>query len=381
MDYTLLQHYWWFLISFLGALLLFLLFVQGGQTLIYQIAQSELERTMLVNSMGRKWEFTFTTLVTFGGAFFASFPLFYSTSFGGAYWVWMAILFCFILQAVAYEFRTKAGNLLGTRSYEAFLLINGFGGLFLLGTAVGTFFTGSAFLVNKENLTDLLMPVISTWEHPLHGLEALFNPRNLLLGASVLFLGRTLGALYFMNNIKDDTLFERSRKQVRINGVLFLLCFLPFLGATLMADGFAVHAETGVVFMEPYKYALNLIAMPAIAAILLIGILLVLYGFGRAGFSTHFTQGIWFSGSGTILTVLALFLILGYNNTAYYPSTTDLQSSLTLSNSCSSEFTLLVMSYVSLMIPFVFAYSFYVWRALDRKPIDREEMSGSEHKY
>lgn len=381
MDYTFLQHYWWFIISLLVALLVFLLFVQGGQTLIYQIARTELERTMLINSIGRKWEFTFTTLVTFGGAFFASFPLFYSTSFGGAYWVWMAILFCFVIQAVAFEFRTKAGNLLGTRTYECFLLINGFGGLFLLGTAVGTFFTGSEFLVNKANLTDIMMPVISTWEHPLHGLEALANPRNLLLGAAILFLGRTLGSLYFMNNIADDTIFTRSRQQVRINAVLFLLCFLPFLGWTLLADGFAVNPDSGVVFMEPYKYALNLIQMPAVAVTFLVGVVLVLFGIGKASFSQHATSGIWFSGVGTVLTVLALFLMIGYNNTAYYPSTTDLQSSLTIFNSSSSDFTLRVMSYVSLIIPFVLTYIFYTWRALDRKPIDREEMGGSDHKY
>ncbi|MGL4410540.1 MAG: cytochrome d ubiquinol oxidase subunit II [Bacteroidales bacterium] len=381
MDYTLLQHYWWLIISLLGALLVFLLFVQGGQTLIYQIGKTELERTMLINSIGRKWEFTFTTLVTFGGAFFASFPLFYSTSFGGAYWVWMAILFCFIIQAVSFEFRTKAGNFLGSKTYESFLLINGFGGVFLLGTAVGTFFTGSEFTVNMNNLTDVFMPVISTWDNPLHGLEALLNPRNLLLGGAVLFLARTLGALYFINNIDDDTIFERSKRQVMVNAIVFLALFLPFLIWTLLSNGYSLDPVTGNIFMEKYKYAINYIEMPIIGAILLIGVVLVLIGIGKTVLSTKYNKGIWFSGLGTILTVLSLFLILGYNNTSYYPSSSDLQSSLTIFNSSSSEFTLTVMSYVSIIIPFVLAYIFYAWRSLDRKPIDRVEMSGSDHKY
>ncbi|MGL5893471.1 MAG: cytochrome d ubiquinol oxidase subunit II [Bacteroidales bacterium] len=381
MDYTLLQHYWWLIISLLGALLVFLLFVQGGQTLIYQIGKTELERTMLINSIGRKWEFTFTTLVTFGGAFFASFPLFYSTSFGGAYWVWMAILFCFIIQAVSFEFRTKAGNFLGKKTYESFLLINGFGGVFLLGTAVGTFFTGSEFTVNMNNLTDVFMPVISTWDNPLHGLEALLNPRNLLLGGAVLFLARTLGALYFINNIDDDTIFERSKRQVMVNAIVFLALFLPFLIWTLLSNGYSLDPVTGNIFMEKYKYAINYIEMPIIGAILLIGVVLVLIGIGKTVLSTKYNKGIWFSGLGTILTVLSLFLILGYNNTSYYPSSSDLQSSLTIFNSSSSEFTLTVMSYVSIIIPFVLAYIFYAWRSLDRKPIDRVEMSGSDHKY
>lgn len=381
MDYTLLQHYWWLIISLLGALLVFLLFVQGGQTLIYQIGKTELERTMLINSIGRKWEFTFTTLVTFGGAFFASFPLFYSTSFGGAYWVWMAILFCFIIQAVSFEFRTKAGNFLGSKTYESFLLINGFGGVFLLGTAVGTFFTGSEFTVNMNNLTDVFMPVISTWDNPLHGLEAVLNPRNLLLGGAVLFLARTLGALYFINNINDDTIFERSKRQVMVNAILFLALFLPFLIWTLLSNGYSLDPVTGNIFMEKYKYAINYIEMPIIGAILLIGVVLVLVGIGKTVLSTKYNKGIWFSGLGTILTVLSLFLILGYNNTSYYPSSSDLQSSLTIFNSSSSEFTLTVMSYVSIIIPFVLAYIFYAWRSLDRKPIDRAEMSGSDHKY
>ncbi|MGL4994380.1 MAG: cytochrome d ubiquinol oxidase subunit II [Bacteroidales bacterium] len=381
MDYTLLQHYWWLIISVLGALLVFLLFVQGGQTMIYQIGKTELEKTMLINSIGRKWEFTFTTLVTFGGAFFASFPLFYSTSFGGAYWVWMAILFCFIIQAVSFEFRTKAGNFLGAKTYEVFLLINGFGGVFLLGCAVGTFFTGSEFSVNLNNITDIFMPIISTWDNPFHGLEAVLNPRNLLLGGAVLFLSRTLGALYFMNNIKDDTIFTRSKKQVMINASVFLILFLPFLVWTLLSDGFAVDPNSGEVFMQEYKYAMNLIEMPLVATILILGVLLVLFGIARAILTDYFNKGIWFSGLGTFLTVLSLFLILGYNNTAYYPSSSNIQSSLTIFNSSSSEFTLTVMSYVSIMIPFVLTYIFFAWRALDRKAIDREEMSGSDHKY
>lgn len=379
MSYTFFQQYWWFLISLLGGLLVFLLFVQGGQSLLYTIAKNELERKMLVNSLGRKWEFTFTTLVTFGGAFFASFPLFYSTSFGGAYWVWILILVCFVLQAVSYEFRTKAGNLLGQKTYELFLLLNGLLGTILLGAAVATFFTGSEFSVNKENLTDPIMPVISSWQNPLHGLEAALNVRNLLLGLGVFFLARTLASLYFMNNINDETIFGRAKKQTLINGALFLVFFLGFLIWTLCSEGFAVNPSTGEVFMEKYKYFNNLIQMPIVLAVFLIGVVLLLYGLIRSQSKKPFKKGIWFAGIGTVLAVLCLFLIAGYNNTAYYPSTYDLQSSLTIYNSSSSLFTLRVMSVVSLLIPFVLAYIFYAWRSLDKKKIDKEEMEDEKN--
>ncbi|MEA4967335.1 MAG: cytochrome d ubiquinol oxidase subunit II [Bacteroidaceae bacterium] len=382
MDYNFFIQYWWFVISLLGAILVFLLFVQGGQTLIPQLGKSEIEKTMMVNSIGRKWEFTFTTLVTFGGAFFAAFPLFYSTSFGGAYWVWMIILFCFIIQAVSFEFRKKENNFLGEKTYNTFLLINGFGGTFLLGVDVGTFFTGSEFVVNKENIANPIMPIISQWTNPLHGLEALANPRNLLLGLVVLFLSRTLGSLYFINNINDQTLQERAKKALKVCGTVFVVLFVTFLTITFLSEGFAVDKETGLVSMEKYKYFNNLIEMPVILAMLLIGVVLVLYGLARTMFSKIiFRKGIWFAGIGTVLAVLSLFLIAGYNNTAYYPSTFNLQSSLTIYNSSSSLFTLKVMSIVSLIIPFVLAYIFYAWRKMDKVSITKEEMQGDGHKY
>ncbi|MFZ4456620.1 MAG: cytochrome d ubiquinol oxidase subunit II [Bacteroidales bacterium] len=382
MDYVLLQQYWFFLVSLLGALLVFLLFVQGGQTLLYTVGKTELEQTMLVNSLGRKWEFTFTTLVTFGGAFFASFPLFYSTSFGGAYWVWMVILFCFILQAVAYEFRSKAGNVLGKKTFEIFLMINGFGGVVLLGAAVGTFFTGSEFIVNKMNLTNELSPAISQWQNPLHGLEAALNLLNLLLGLAVLFLSRLMASLYFINNINDEAIVTRSRKQLLINTVLFLATFLPFLVWVLLKDGYAVDPVSQIVSMQPYKYFFNLIQMPVLLVVLLIGVVSLLFGIIKTLLKAEYKGGIWFAGIGAVLAVLVLFLISGLNNTAYYPSNSDLQSSLTIGNSCSSPFTLTAMSWVSLLIPFVLAYIFYAWRAINAKPIDKAEMtSKEEHLY
>lgn len=381
MNYIFLQQYWWFLISLLGAILVFLLFVQGGQTLIYRIGKNDLEQTMLINSLGRKWEFTFTTLVTFGGAFFASFPLFYSTSFGGAYWLWMIILFCFIVQAVSYEYRSKKGNLLGKRVYEIFLFINGVGGLFLLGTFVGTMFNGSDFIVNKSNLTDIANPVISSWTNSLHGLESILNPFNTILGIAVFFLARSLASLYFINSINDETIEKRSRKQLMINIALFLLFFLTFLVYILLKNGFAVDAETGTVYMEKSKYFHNLIEMPVLLMILLLGVVSLLYGVIKSLLKTAFKKGIWFAGTGTILVVLVLFLIAGWNNTSYYPSNADIQSSLTIQNSSSSFFTLKVMSIVSLLIPFVAAYIFYAWRAINKKPIDKDEMLSKDHKY
>ena len=380
-TYILLQQYWWFLVSLLGALLVFLLFVQGGQSLLFTIGKTEVEQKMIMNSTGRKWEFTFTTLVTFGGAFFASFPLFYSTSFGGAYWVWMLILLCFVLQAVSYEYQSKKGNLLGKKTYRIFLILNGVLGPLLLGTAVATFFNGAEFIINKEQLSEVAMPVISTWANPLHGLEAAFNPWNLMLGLAVFFLSRVLALLYFINNINDATLYTRCRSQLRKETIPFLLFFLAFVIHLVLMDGFAVDPQSQVVFMQPFKYFINLKQMPIVAAVLLIGVIAVLMGISKTIFVEGWKKGIWFTGVGTVLTVLALLLCAGWNHTAYYPSLADLQSSLTIQNSCSSPFTLKVMSIVSLLIPFVLAYIYYAWRALDLRKIDSQEMDESHHAY
>ena len=373
-TYIFLQQYWWFVVSLLGAILVFLLFVQGGNSLIFCLGKTEEQRKMIINSTGRKWEFTFTTLVTFGGAFFASFPLFYSTSFGGAYWLWMIILFTFVLQAVSYEFQSKAGNLLGKKAYRVFLVLNGVVGPVLLGGAVATFFTGSAFYINKGNIADTMMPVISSWANAGHGLDALLNPWNVVLGLAVFFLARILGSLYFINNISDADLVKRCRRALWGNTGLFLIFFLSFVIRTLLAEGYAVNPENGDIFMEPYKYLTNFIEMPVVLVVFLIGVLAVLWGIIRTLWKPAFDKGIWFAGAGTVLTVLALLLVAGYNNTAYYPSTADLQSSLTLANSCSSQFTLRVMAYVSILVPFVLAYIFYAWRSIDRKKIDAKEM-------
>ena len=380
-TYILLQQYWWFLVSLLGALLVFLLFVQGGQSLLFTIGKTEVEQKMIMNSTGRKWEFTFTTLVTFGGAFFASFPLFYSTSFGGAYWVWMLILLCFVLQAVSYEYQSKKGNLLGKKTYRIFLILNGVLGPLLLGTAVGTFFTGAEFVVNKEQLSEVAMPVISSWANPLHGLEAAFNPWNLMLGLAVFFLSRVLALLYFINNINDTNIYDRCRSQLRKETIPFLLFFLAFVINLVLTEGFAVDPQSQVVFMQPFKYFINLTQMPTVGAVLLIGVIAVLMGISKTIFVKGWKKGIWFTGVGTVLTVLALLLCAGWNDTAYYPSLADLQSSLTIHNSCSSPFTLKVMSFVSLLIPFVLAYIYYAWRALDLRKIDSKEMGESHHAY
>ena len=379
-TYILLQQYWWFIVSLLGAMLVFLLFVQGGQTLIYTLGKNETERTMLVNALGRKWEFTFTTLVTFGGAFFASFPLFYSTSFGGAYWVWIAILFCFIVQAISYEYRTKPNNFLGQRTYEAFLFVNGLLGTILLGTAVATFFTGSMFSVEKMNLTNIANPIISSWKTPWHGLEAAINFHNLSLGLAVFFLARILAILYFMNSIANENIFERAKKQLLYNTIPFLVFFLTFVVWLILRDGFAVNPTNGQVSMESFKYLHNLIAMPVVLILFLIGDVLVLWGIWKS-FISKYTKGIWFTGIGTVLTVLSLFLVAGYNNTAYYPSTYNLQSSLTIYNSSSSKFTLTVMSFVSLLVPFVLAYIWYSWKSINSKMIDEDEMKQDGHVY
>ena len=380
-TYIFLQHYWWFIVSLLGAILVFLLFVQGGNSLLFRLGRTDEERLLLVNSTGRKWEFTFTTLVTFGGGFFASFPLFYSTSFGGAYWLWMIILFSFVLQAVSYEFQSKLGNLLGKRTYQYFLVINGIVGPVLLGAAVATFFNGSNFLVGKDNLTELGMPIISQWANGWHGLDAFANPWNLILGFAVFFLSRLLGTLYFINNIRHADLESRFRRQLITDAVPFLLFFLAFVVRTLCKEGFAVDPATGVIVMESFKYLHNFLAMPVLALLFLAGVLLVLFGLVKSVLRPSFVRGIWYSGIGTVLVVLSLFLVVGYHHTAYYPSVADLQSSLTLSNSCSSQFTLQTMAYVSLLIPFVLAYIIYVWRAIDRKPITTDELRQDDHAY
>ena len=375
-----LQHYWWFLISLLGALLVFLLFVQGGQGLLYTMGRTEAERDLVVNALGRKWEFTFTTLVTFGGAFFASFPLFYSTSFGGAFYVWMAILLVFVVQAVSYEYRRKPSNVLGQRTYEAFLVLNGVAGPLLLGVAVGTFFTGAEFTVNRMNMAAVGGDTaISQWATPWHGLEALTDARNLLLGVAVFALSRVLAFHFFLNNLDDETLRLRARRLSCGYSLLFLAAFLAFFGWLLCSDGRAIDPASGTVSIEPYKYLHNLLAMPAVAIVLLAGVAAVLWGLWRGGRNGS-RRAIWFRGAGTILTVLALLLLAGWNDTCYYPSLTDMQSSLAITNSSSSLFTLKVMSVVSLLIPFVAAYIWYAWRALTR-PISEREVEEAEHKY
>ena len=375
-----LQHYWWFLISLLGALLVFLLFVQDGQGLLYTMGRTEAERDLVVNALGRKWEFTFTTLVTFGGAFFASFPLFYSTSFGGAFYVWMAILLVFVVQAVSYEYRRKPSNVLGQRTYEAFLVLNGVAGPLLLGVAVGTFFTGAEFTVNRMNMAAVGGDTaISQWATPWHGLEALTDARNLLLGVAVFALSRVLALHFFLNNLDDETLRLRARRLSCGYSLLFLAAFLAFFGWLLCSDGRAIDPASGTVSIEPYKYLHNLLAMPAVAIVLLAGVAAVLWGLWSGGRNGS-RRAIWFSGAGTILTVLALLLLAGWNDTCYYPSLTDMQSSLAITNSSSSLFTLKVMSVVSLLIPFVAAYIWYAWRALTR-PISEREVEEAEHKY
>lgn len=373
-TYSFLQHYWWFLVSLLGALLVFLMFVQGANSLVFNLGKTEQERRMVVNSTGRKWETTFTTLVTFGGAFFASFPLFYSTSFGGAYWLWMIILFSFVVQAVSYEFQNKLGNILGVKTFQWCLVINGILGPVLLGGAVATFFNGSNFLVDKINITNGMAPVISRWANYSHGLDALLDVWNVVLGLAVFFLARILGLLYIINNVADDTLRARSRKHLIYNTGAFLLLFLPFLIRTLLKDGFAYDPATGVISMESMKYLYNLLDMWYLAIVLLIGVVLLLFGIVKTVLSNTYIKGIWPAGIGVVLVVLVLLLIAGWNNTAYYPSNADLQSSLTIMNSSSSEFTLRTMAIVSLFIPFVLAYIVYVWHAMDSKKITKEEI-------
>jgi len=365
----------------IGGIFAFLLFVQGGQSMIFSLGKDEKGRATIVNILGRKWEYTFTTLVTFGGAFFASFPLFYSTSFGGAYWVWMLILLCFVIQAVSYEYQSKPNNVFGKKTYRVFLLINGFLGTFLVGAALATFFTGSDFLVNKSNIANVVAPTISAWGNDWHGLEALAEPRCWLLGLTVFFLARTLACLFFVNRLKDEEMVDRSRKALFTNGIPFVIFFLSFVIWTFIADGFAVNPDTQQVYMAAHKYFFNMIEMPMVGIVFLVGVLLVLYGLGRTMFDKKFSKGIWFAGVGTVLTVCMLLLVTGYNNTAYYPSSTDLASSLTIFNSSSSEFTLTVMSIVSLLVPFVLAYIIYAWNSLEKKRFDIKDTQEDGHSY
>jgi cytochrome d ubiquinol oxidase subunit II len=367
-----LQQYWYVIVSLLGSILVFLFFVQGGQTFLFRIGKSESERTILVNTLGRKWEFTFTTLVTFGGAFFASFPLFYATSFGGAYWVWMLILFAFVIQAVSYEFRTKVGNFLGKRVYENFLFINGLLGTFLVGVAVATFFSGSQFSLNEMNNV--------SWANGAHGLEAALNPFNLSLGLTVFFLARVLGLLYFMKTIDNDNIIARSKKELRRNAIPFVASFLLFAVWLMLRKGFALNPETGEIFMEQFKYFHNLMAMPWVLVMFIMGVLAILGGIAIGLFKDR-GNGIWFAGPGTVLVVFSLFMLAGFNDTAFYPSSYDLQSSLTIQNASSTHYTLVAMSWVSLFIPFVLTYIIFAWRALNKKKIDEKEMQEEHHVY
>ncbi len=381
MTYSFLQHYWWFLVSLLGALLVFLMFVQGANSMLRSLGWTEEGKRLVINSTGRKWEFTFTTLVTFGGAFFASFPLFYSTSFGGAYWLWMIILFTFVLQAVSYEFQNKLGNFLGPRTFQFFLVLNGILGPLLLGGAVATFFEGSNFIVEKSNIIDATAttPIISYWANASHGLDALLNPWVLVFGLAVVFLARTLGTLYVMNNVADEDI--RSRGSVRLIGtaVPFVVLFVAYLIHLLLKDGYAYTAD-GTIVMEPHKYLDNLLAMWPVFILLLVGIVLVLWGIGKTIVSKDYVKGIWPAGIGTVVTVLCLLLCAGWNMTAFYPSTADLQSSLTIENACSSYFTLNTMFYVSLLIPFVLAYIVYCWRKIDARKLTADEIK-TDHAY
>lgn len=378
-----LQNYWWLLISVLGAVLVFLLFVQGGQSMLFE-SNDKMQRQLIVNSMGRKWELTFTTLVTFGGAFFASFPLFYSTSFGGAYWLWILILFSFVVQAVSYEYRNKRGNIYGTATFDTFLFINGCVGCILLGVAVSMFFFGAEFTVTKTNMVGGQSPVISQWAST-HGFEAIFCWKNLVLGVAVLFLARMQACMYMMNNIADDPkFFDILRRRALVNGLIFVVFFLWFLAMVLLATGYkAVTNEFGIttVTAVEYKYALNYIEMWWALAALAIGVVMVLFGLGKSVFSKHYTKGIWWTGLGTVLVVLSLFWVAGYNDTAYYPSLLDNASSLSIRNSSSSEFTLTAMSYVSIIIPFVLAYIAYVWHSMDKKKLTPGEIETTSHKY
>ncbi|MBN1116611.1 MAG: cytochrome d ubiquinol oxidase subunit II [Bacteroidales bacterium] len=370
-NYIILQHYWFFIDALLGGLLVFLLFVQGGQTFIFSLTKDEKEKTLIVNTLGRKWEFTFTTLVTFGGAFFASFPLFYSTSFGGAYWVWILILFAFVIQAVSYEFRTRPNNFLGQKTFEVFLFLNGALGTILLGTAVATFFTGAMFEISPARSVE--------WKTPYRGLEAALNIHNLSLGLAVFFLARVNALLYFLNSIDDDNLIYRAKKALWPNTIGFLITFLTFVIWLMVREGFAVNPDTREVFMEPFKYLHNLIQMPLVGLSFLAGVVLVLFGLAKALFLGKANRAVFYTGFGTVITVVALFLIAGFNNTAFYPSQADINSSLTIINASSSHFTLKAMAIVSIMVPFVLGYIVYFWRAMNKKPMTKQELDSHEN--
>lgn len=374
MSLIALQQYWWVIVSILASVLVFLMFVQGGQTLIYTLGKTDDQRNLIINSLGRKWELTFTTLVTFGGAFFASFPLFYSTSFGGAYWVWMAILLAFVIQAVSYEYRSKKGNIYGKRTFETLLFINGTLGTILIGTAVGTFFNGSMFSVEKSNISRIYDSAISRWQTPFHGLEAVLNWHNVALGFSVFFLARVLGILYIVNSVNDEKIINRSVKHMWYNAVPFLGFFLAFLTGLLIKEGFAVNPQSGLVTMEKYKYFTNLLEMPFVSLILLTGVILVLFGIVKFILKKN-TKSFWFTSIGTVMTVFSLFLVAGFNNTAYYPSIYNLQNSLTIQNSSSSHYTLVAMSYVSLFIPFVIGYIYWVWSSINKDQVSSSELN------
>ncbi len=371
-SHIFLQHYWWIIISLLAAFLVFLMFVQGGQSLIFSLPKTDLHKTMIINAMGRKWEFTFTTLVTFGGAFFASFPLFYATSFGGAYWVWITILFSFIIQAIAYEYRSKPANIYGRKTFDIFLFLNGSLGPFLIGVAVATFFTGSQFKLNDMNQVK--------WATPWLGLEALSGIRNLALGFAVLFIARVNGLLYLINTVDDDELCRRASERLIVNSLIFIITFLFFVIAILFSEGLSVDIGSGEIFVEKYKYLHNFIAMPLVLTLFLAGVVSVLYGIWSTIF-TRSKRGIWFSGTGTIFAVFSLFLTAGFNGTPFYPSAYDNQSSLTIYNSSSSLFTLKTMMFVSFILPFVFAYIWVAWKAINKKKISEDEMTGSGHLY
>ena len=380
-TYSFLQHYWWFLVSLLGALLVFLMFVQGANSMVRTLGYTDEGRRLIVNSTGRKWEFTFTTLVTFGGAFFASFPLFYSTSFGGAYWLWMIILFTFVLQAVSYEFQNKLGNLLGAKTFQIFLMVNGFVGPLLLGGAVATFFEGSNFIVVKDNLinAESFTPVISHWAKASHGLDALLNPWVLVFGLAVMFLARVLGTLYIINNVNNDDLRTRASFQLLASSIAFVVLFVVYLVHLLLKDGYA-YDDGGLIVVESYKYLHNFLDMWYLLIMLVIGVVLVLFAISRSFMDKKFIWGIWPAGIGVVMVVLSLLLCAGWNHTAYYPSTADLQSSLTIQNSCSSEFTLTTMAIVSILIPFVLAYIWHAWWSIDQKKLDIQEIN-DDHAY
>jgi len=380
LSYLALQQYWWMIVSLLASILVFLMFVQGGQTLFSQLSSNDKEKSLLVNAIGRRWDLTFTTLVTFGGAFFASFPLFYSTSFGGAYWVWTLILFSFIIQAVSYEYRNKTNNFLGKKTYDTFLFINGVIATILIGTAVGTFFTGSEFSIDKLNITNPSSPVISRWQMSSHGLEAALNITNLSLGLAVFFLSRILAGLYFINSIGEESIVQKATKQIKMCTIPFLITFLLFVGMILTMDGFAVNPDTKEVFMENYKYLHNLIQMPIVLVMFILGVVGVLYGIFLGGFKSS-SKGIWYSGTGTIITIFSVLMLAGLNNTAFYPSTYDLQSSLTILNASSSKYTLTAMSYVSLLVPIVIAYIWYAWKSINKKKVTYKDLEKDDMAY